>query len=59
MPVGGKLYDGAAGAIGVICAVLVFVVVAYLLDKDDLRMATARLQRLRMVQRLRRLGRRG
>jgi len=59
MPVGGKLYDGAAGAIGVICAVVVFVVVAYLLDKDDLRMATARVQRLRMVQRLRRLGRRG
>jgi hypothetical protein len=59
MPVGGKLYDGAAGAVGVICAVVVFVVVAYLLDKDDLRMATARVQRLRMVQRLRRLGRRG
>jgi hypothetical protein len=38
---------------------VVFVVVAYLLDKDDLRMATTRLQRLRMVQRLRRLGRRG
>ncbi|HEX4399279.1 MAG TPA: lipid II flippase MurJ [Trebonia sp.] len=58
MPVGGKLYDGAAGAAGVISAVLVFVVVAYLLDKDDLRMATARLQRLRMVQRLRRMSRR-
>ncbi len=39
-------------------AVVVFVVVAYLLDKDDLGMATARLQRLRMVQRLRRLSRR-
>jgi len=59
MPAGGKLYDGAAGAAGVLSAVLVFVVVAYLLDKDDLQMATARLQRLRMVQRLRRLGRRG
>ena len=43
MPAGGKLYDGAAGAAGVISAVLVFVVVAYLLDKDDLRMATTRL----------------
>lgn len=42
-----------------ISAVLVFVVVAYLLDKDDLRMAAARLQRLRMVQRLRRMSRRG
>jgi len=39
-------------------AVLVFIVVAYLLDKDDLRMATTRLQRLRMVQRLRRMSRR-
>jgi len=58
MPAGGKLYDGAAGATGVIAAVLVFAVVAYLLDKDDLRMAAAPLQRLRMVQRLRRLGRR-
>jgi putative peptidoglycan lipid II flippase len=58
MPAGGKLYDGAAGAAGVISAVLVFVVVAYLLDKDDLQMATARLQRLRMVQRLRQMSRR-
>jgi len=30
-----------------------------LLDKDDLQVATERLQRLRMVQRLRRLSRRG
>ena len=59
MPAGGKLYDGAAGAAGLISAVLVFIVVAYLLDKDDLRMATTRLQRLRMVQRLRRMSRRG
>jgi hypothetical protein len=59
MPAGSKLYDGAAGAAGVTSAVLVFVVVAYLLDKDDLRMAAARLQRLRMVQRLRRMSRRG
>ena len=51
MPAGGKLYDGAAGAAGVISAVLVFIVVAYLLDKDDLRMATARLQRLRRMSR--------
>jgi putative peptidoglycan lipid II flippase len=55
MPSGGKLHDGAAGAVGVVTAVLVFAVVAYLLDKDDLRMATERLQRLRLVRRLRRL----
>jgi putative peptidoglycan lipid II flippase len=51
MPAGGKLHDGAAGAVGVVTALLVFAVVAYLLDKDDLGVATARLRRL--VQRLR------
>jgi putative peptidoglycan lipid II flippase len=46
MPAGGKLHDGAAGAVGVLTALAAFAVVAYLLDKDDLRMATARIARL-------------
>ena len=46
MPPGGKLHDGAAGAVGVATAMVAFTVVAYLLDKDDLRMASARLRRL-------------
>jgi putative peptidoglycan lipid II flippase len=46
MPGGGKLHDGAAGAVAVATAMAAFFVVAYLLDKDDLGMATARLRRL-------------
>ena len=46
MPPGGKLHDGAAGAVAVATAMAAFALVAYLLDKDDLRMATARLRRL-------------
>jgi putative peptidoglycan lipid II flippase len=45
MPPGGRLLDGAAGAVGVAAALVTFVVVAYVLDKDDLRMATRRLRR--------------
>ena len=46
MPGGGRLHDGAAGAVAVATAMAAFFVVAYLLDKDDLGMATARLRRL-------------
>ena len=51
MPPGGKLHDGAAGAVGVAAALVTFVVVAYFLDKDDLRMATLRLRRFARFRR--------
>ncbi|HTU07879.1 MAG TPA: lipid II flippase MurJ [Trebonia sp.] len=51
MPPGGKLHDGVAGAVGVAAALVTFVVVAYFLDKDDLRMATLRLRRFARFRR--------
>jgi putative peptidoglycan lipid II flippase len=51
MPPGGKLHDGAAGAAGVVAALVTFLAVAYFLDKDDLRMATMRLRRFARFRR--------
>lgn len=51
MPVGGKLYDGAAGAVGVATAMVSYTVAAYLLDRDDMRMATARIARFARFRR--------
>jgi putative peptidoglycan lipid II flippase len=51
MPSGGKLHDGAAGAAGVVAALVTFLAVAYFLDKDDLRMATMRLRRFARFRR--------
>jgi len=45
MPTGGKLYDVSSGAVGVAAAVVAFGVVAYALDKDDLRTTATRIQR--------------
>jgi putative peptidoglycan lipid II flippase len=51
MPPGGKLHDGAAGAAGLAAALVTFTVVAYVLDKGDLRMVTLRLRRFARFRR--------
>jgi putative peptidoglycan lipid II flippase len=57
LPAGGKLSEAATGALATLLAMLVFGVVAYVLDKDDLRMVAARVlaarHRLRRFARLR------
>jgi putative peptidoglycan lipid II flippase len=45
-PAGGKLLDAVSGAVAAAAAVVAFGVVAYVLDKDDLRTAAQRLRRL-------------
>lgn len=42
VPAGGKLFEAATGAVATLLAVLVFGVVAYVLDSGDLRMVAAR-----------------
>jgi putative peptidoglycan lipid II flippase len=46
LPAGGKLLDAVSGAVGAAAAVAAFGVVAYLLDKGDLRAAFLPLRRL-------------
>jgi putative peptidoglycan lipid II flippase len=55
VPEGGKLFEAATGVLGTALAVLVFGIVAYLLDKDDLQMVATRVAAARL--RLRRLAR--
>jgi putative peptidoglycan lipid II flippase len=56
MPAGGKLYDGAAGAVGVATAMVTYIAAAYLFDRKDMRMATARVARLVRSLRRRQTG---
>jgi putative peptidoglycan lipid II flippase len=45
VPLGGKLQDAVSGALAVAAAVAAFAVVAYVLDRSDLRAAAIRLRR--------------
>ena len=51
MPVGGKLYDVASGAVAAVAAMAAFAVVAYVLDSEDLRMTVLRVRRLARLRR--------
>lgn len=51
VPPGGKLFEAAAGALATALALLVFGVVAYALDPDDLRMVATRLAVARLLLR--------
>jgi putative peptidoglycan lipid II flippase len=56
MPAGGKLYDGAAGAVGVATAMVSYIVAAYFFDRKDLRMAIAGIVRFVRSRRRRETG---
>lgn len=50
IPAGGKVFEAASGALAAALAVLVFAVVAYALDRGDLRNAVARVNRFTRIR---------
>ena len=51
VPLGGKLLDAVSGVLAAVAAVAAFAVVAYFLDRSDLRASAIRLRRYASLRR--------